>query len=227
MTEPTLASLQLPAAPTFRTGILKISTELLEDAGFPVVNGLAQMFAWRLGRGIGPCLLRNCSPAPVALTASGSSASTGGSETGGTSVGWTKLRGLVKAIDPAYRTSPKCGWLMSSNTLLSFSAIVTKQGLPLISARYDDQGRQVLLGFPVFICPSMPALGLNNKPVAFGDMGYFVTRTVNTSNIITRLNERFAEYGQVGFRTSLRCNGALRCATAGQVPVKVIQNAAA
>lgn len=223
--EPTLQSLQLPAAPTFRTGILKLSIELLQDMGFPFVDELARAFAWRLDRGIGPVLVAQLlGQAPLGVTASGSSANTGGSETGGTSIGWADLVNTVKSVDPAYRASGAF-WLMNDSTRTTINGVVTKQGTPMVVPQYDSAGRQVLLGYPIAICPSMDSIGLNKKPVAFGATRYFATRVVKSSNQVIRLNERFAEYGQVGFRSMLRCNGALRCASAAQVPIKVLQNA--
>lgn len=225
LVEPGLLSLQIPTAPTYRTGILKLSIESLQDAGFPVVSELARSFAWRIARGVGPVLVTQLlSQAPVGLTAAGSSLNTGGSETGGTSIGWQDLANLVLSVDPAYRAAGAY-FLMNDSTRTKLNAIVTKQGVPMIHPKYDSAGRQLLLGHPIAVCPSMPNIGVNAKPVAFGATSYFVTRVVKNSASVVRLNERFADFGQVGFRSWIRANGVLRLAAAEHVPVAVLQNA--
>jgi len=204
------AQLGIPA--TFRSGIVRLSVELLQDSAFPVAGFLAQSFAVRLARGIGPSLvasLLSFAPGAVGFAALGSGPNTGGSETGATSIGWQDLAGLVGSVNSAYKSLPKCFWLMNANTQASINSVVCKSGQPLIHPVYDDDGRQLILGFPVATSPSMPNIAPTNLPVAFGCFSYFVTRIVQNATRIQTLTERFAEFGQVGYKASMRANGVL------------------
>lgn len=216
------------SAETFRSGMVRVSHELLQDAGVPLADILGQAFAIRLVRGIGPVLVTALlSGAKSGRTATGSAASTGGSETGANSVGWADLTALVKSVNPAYRATEKVWWLMNDNSLLALDSVITKQGLSMIHPQYDSEGRRTLLGYPVAICPSMPDIGANATPIAFGATGYFNTITIKDGTAIKALFERFVEYGQVGYRAQMRANGVLLAVTASDSPVKVLTNAAA
>jgi HK97 family phage major capsid protein len=220
----TAATLGTPS--TYRTGLIKCSRELAEDSRIPIADILAQAFAIRIGRGVGPALVSALlSAAKVGPTANGSAANSGGSETGVESIGWTDLVDLVKSVDPAYRSARKCGWLMNDDTLLALDSVITKQGLPMVKPLYDAEGRRLLLGYPVGICPSMPDIGAGKTPIAFGATGYFITRLVRNSTRIAVLEERFAELGQIAYRAQTRANGTLLAVTSTNSPVKLLQNA--
>jgi HK97 family phage major capsid protein len=201
----------LPAAPTFRTPVLLVSRELFEDTAFDIAEVLTMVHALQFGLGIGPSLVAALLAASKTGTiASGSASSSGNSdETGGTSVGWADLIALRKIVQPVYRLGPKCGFLMNDNTLASLDSQLDKSGRPIFPQNYNEDGRRVLQGFPVFISPSMPDIGPGNTPIAFGNFRYFVTRIVAESIIIRVLQERYALSGQIGYFAKLRCNGAL------------------
>ena len=52
-TDPTTAGVQVPTASTYRTNLVKVSLELLQDSAFDSSDYLARSFAIRLARGIG------------------------------------------------------------------------------------------------------------------------------------------------------------------------------
>ena len=223
----------LPAAPTYRTPMLLVSRELFEDTAFDIAEVLTLVHGLQFGLGIGPNLVAALLGAAVTgATASGSVSSTGGAESGADSIGWADLIALRTSVSPAYRTGPKCGWLLNDDTLASLDAQLDKSGRPIFPQIYNDDGRRILQGFPVFLCPSMPDIAAGKTPVAFGNCSYFVTRIVKESVIIRVLRERYALSGQVGYFAKVRCNGALLgCVTHGSPaeadsPVKLLANAA-
>lgn len=226
----TSATIQVPS--TYRTGLIVVSRELVEDSSFDISAILAQAFAIRIARGVGPNLVSTLlASAKLGVTAAGSAANTGGSETGATSIGWADLVGLVKSVDPAYRNAEKVAWLMNSDTLLALDSVITKNGQPMIHPQYLPDGRRMLLGYPVAICPSMPDIGVVGSPatpacpVAFGATSYWITRVVKGSTRVQRLEELLAEYGQIAYRGYTRANGQLLAVTSSQSPIKLLQNA--
>jgi HK97 family phage major capsid protein len=217
----------LALAPTWRSKMIKASIELIQDSGYPLDEVLSQKFAIRLARGIGAAnVTQLLSQAPVAVTAQGSAANDGGSETGGTTVGSDDLESLLSSVDPAYRMSPKCRWVMNSGTMRSIFAIKNKFGGLLYRRERNAAGEVLLLEHPIAICPSAPSIGLNNVPIAFGDLSYFVVRIVKASARVQANSERYAEFGQVGYQMFLRSNSVLAIGTGSDSPVKVLQNAA-
>jgi HK97 family phage major capsid protein len=171
--------------------------------------------------------------ADLGATANGDPNATGA--TGADSIGYPDLIALRKSVDPAYRASGKCGWLMNDNTLAALDSLTDKSGRPIIHPIYVN-GKRVLLGYPVGICPSLPDIGSDATPVLFGALGYFVVRVVRDggdkeSGRLIRITEApgYAENLLTGFKSFLRCNGALLAAQSGSpaasdAPVKYLQN---
>jgi HK97 family phage major capsid protein len=226
-------SARLGIAKTYRTSVIRVSIELAQDSNFKFTDVLIRSFAVRFGRGIGPDLVSALlAYAPLGATAGGSSKSTGGSENGTNSIGWTDLMNLIGSINPAYRALPKCAWLMNADTLLVLDSIITKQGLPLIRPTYSPEGKRLLAGYPIAICPSMDDIGAGKIPIAFGALDYFVVRLVEKETDCQVLLERFAEFGEVAYQAKLRADavlmGVIETGTSPEVwdgPIKYLQNA--
>jgi HK97 family phage major capsid protein len=78
----------------------------------------------------------------------------------------------------------------------------------------------------------MPQIGASNYPVAFGDLGFFVTRVVQQSVALKILYERYITAGLLGYFCWARVNGALLGVISSgspvvtDSPVKLLQNAA-
>jgi HK97 family phage major capsid protein len=212
-TEPAaLGQLSFPTAPTWRSGIVKVSIELDQDSAIPLDTLLARSFAVRFARGIGS---NNVSvllaAAELGATATGSASNDGGAGTGANSVGSDDLFALMASVDPAYIASPKCAWAMSYATLIAIDKLKDKQGRPLKLVRRNEQTGEIELLFkPVRICPSMPSIGTGNKCVAFGDFSRFIVRGVQGGLRVLRLEERYAEFGQIAFEAFLRSDAGLQ-----------------
>ena len=162
----------------------------------------------------------------VGTIAAGANANDGLGENGQASVGSSDLANLYSSVDPAYRIGPQVAWLMNDNTFAYLQALVTKQGLPLVSF-YD--GAQRILGKPVKICPSMDNLGSAGHPIAFGDLSYFAVRCVRDANTYVRVVKEapgLIENGEVGLQMCVRFDSNLLFPTtdSGRTPIKLLQN---
>jgi HK97 family phage major capsid protein len=221
---PGASQVALPSAPTWRSGLVKLSVELLQDSRFDPADFLAQAFAVRFARGVGASLVSTLlASAKVGRTATGDSNSGG---TGANSIGYQDLIALRTSVDAAYRASGKVWWVMSDNTLAALDNLLDKNGRPIFDAsELDSDGNRVLLGYPLAICPSMPPVASGQTPVAFGASGYFTIRVVPSVTAFKPITERWAEYLQIGFVGFMRCHGALLCATGADSPVKLLKNA--
>jgi HK97 family phage major capsid protein len=232
-TDVPVGNVTLPMAPTWRSKLVKASLELVQDSGYPLEDVLTYSFALRLARGIGQAFVPQLlSAAQLGATANGASANDGGAETGGTSIGSQDLESLVGSVDEAYRMSPKCRWLMRSSTLSMILKVLDKYGRPVFPRERNAAGEAMLLGFPVSISPSMPAVptiaSAGNIPVAFGDLSRFFVRVAKNASRLRIHQEQFAIYGQVGYEMFMRTNALLAIATsASDSPVKYLELASA
>lgn len=213
----------LNPAIAWRSGLVKMSIELLQDSAFKPVEFLADAFAKRFARGIAPTFITSLlSSAKLGRTATGD---LNAGTSGGHSVGYQDLLALRTSVNAAYRAAPKCWWLMNDNTLSALDGLLDKNGRPLLHAHFDENGNRLLLGYPVGISPTLPDIGLNATPILFGNFGFFVVRSVPSETKVNVLTERFADYGQVGFQGFIRANGGLTCVSSTDSPVKFLQNA--
>lgn len=198
--DPALSGVVVPNAKTWRTGIVKISRELLEDSAFDPSELLAKNFAIRLARGIGADI--------VATALAG--ASSGATAVSKTAIAIGDVVSLLATIDPAYLSGPKSGIAMSWTTLFQIlGGLVTAN-----QAQAALMAAKQMFGLPIFICPSLPSAGSQTKPVLAGDFGYLAVRTVEGGTNLARFDERFAETGQIGFRAFLRASSAVAVGSA-------------
>jgi HK97 family phage major capsid protein len=220
------------AAYKYTTDLIKVSIELLQDSAFNIESFLAERFAIRLGRGYERDLTNGdgsskptglltdvAASGAVAITANGSSESSGGSETGANSVGYTDLVRLEHSVDPSYRRGAK--FMFHDTTLSYLKRILDKFGRPLWTPGMKDGAPDTIVGYPYVINQSVPQIAAGNTVVAFGDMKKFLVRKVKDLSVL-RLDERYAEFGQIAYVAFSRIDS--RLIDAGTHPVNVLKN---
>lgn len=225
----------------FRSKIVAVSIELLEDSNFPLGKVLERVFAMRHARGVGAALISGSGVAAptglltavvasgaVPVIASGSSSNTGGSETGATSVGTVDIGKLYASLNPAYR--PGAVFYMHDATLQYLAQLLDKQGRPVVSFRKgledDGDGTYVIMGKRVAVCNSMPTMGSAKNPIVFGNPLYFIQRRVPSSMYVRsfRENPTLVQFGLVGFESWLRVDSGLVAPNANALPYNYIQS---
>jgi HK97 family phage major capsid protein len=133
---------------------------------------------------------------------------------------------LVHTIDPEYRSNGR--FMMHDTTLKTIKKIKILQysgdttGVPLWSPSLVGGQPDLILGYPYTINQSMAVPGSSAKKVIFGDLSKYIVRDVRDFTLL-RLDERFAELGQVAFLAFSRHDGDLL--NAGTNPVKFMQQA--
>lgn len=220
----------------YDTKMLKLSIELLQDSAFNLENYAKEQFSLRLGRilnqdftiGSGPGHTTGSPPAAdpmptgiiTAATDSGQtvigddSASPADPET---QVGYTDLVNLEHSVDRLYRRG--AAWMFHDTTLRFLKTLKDKYGRPLWLPGLAVNAPDTILSYPYFINNEMDELAAGNKTVLFGQLKKYMVRAVRELAVL-RLNERFAEYGQVAFIAFARYDGNLL--DAGTHPVKYL-----
>lgn len=213
------------------TGLVRVSLELMQDSAFSLEAFLKEAFAVRLGRGYEYYLtLGNGSNAPlgiipaiaasgaVAVTASGSSTNDGVvGNTGANSIGWQDLVGLIHSVDPTYRRGAK--FMFHDQTLAHLKTRVDKFGRPLWVPSVKEGEPDRLAGYEYVINQSIAQIAASATTVAFGLWSKFIARKVRDLSI-ARLDERFADYGEVAYVGFSRIDS--RLIDAGTHPLNVL-----
>ena len=192
------------------TGLIRVSLELMQDSAFSLESFLKEAFAVRLGRGYEYYLtLGTGTNAPMgilpaiaasgatAVVAAGSSANDGiAGNTGVNSIGYQDLVNLIHSVDPTYRRGAK--FMFSDLTLAHLKTRIDKFGRPLWVPSVRESEPDTVAGYPYVINQSFPQIAASATTVAFGMWSKFIARKVRDLSI-ARLDERFADFGEVGY----------------------------
>lgn len=187
--------------------MIKVSEELLNDSAFDLENYFRSEFARRIGN----------KEEEAFLTGDGSGKPTGiFNATGGGQLGVTaasataittdELIDLFYSLNSAYRKNAV--WLLHDSTMKTIRKLKDSNGQYLWQPALHEGGFDTLLGKRIYTSPYVPELAASKKTVAFGDFTYYwIGDRVGIT--FKRLNERFAETGQIGFIASKRLDGKL------------------
>jgi len=217
------------------TGLIRVSLELLQDSDFDFEAFLAEQFATRLGRGyeayftngngsnmptgLFPAIAASGAPVP-AVTAQGSNASDGSGSTGANSIGYQDIINLIHSVDPTYRK--KARFMLHDLTLAHLKTRLDKFGRPFWIPAAQVGQIDTLAGYPYVINQSFSTIAASAYTVAFGDWSKFVVRKVKDLQIL-RLDERFADFGEVAFVGFSRVDSNL--VDAGTHPLQLLGQA--
>lgn len=207
----------------YSSKIIKVSIQLLQDSAFDMATYLAGKLADRIGRitnahfttGTGTGQPRGVSVAAV----SGKVGTTGQT----LSVIYADLVDLEHSVDPAYRRSPKCRFMMHDSSLKVIKKLVDAQSRPLWLPGLAVQAPDTILGYPYTINQDVAVMAANARSILFGDFSKYFVRSVRGLTMM-QLRERYAEFLQVGFLGFQRFDGDL--IDAGTNPIKYYANSA-
>lgn len=187
---------------TYTSKLVRLSLQLVQDDVFNVESWLVRKLGERIGRAVAAHLATGTGTGqPEGLFTNATAGKTGG--TGQTtSVTYDDLVDLQHSIDPAYRTGAQ--WAMSDSALKMVRKLKDTQGRPLWEPSLQAGVPSTLMGSSVIIDNGIPVPAANAKSIGFGDINAaYVVRQVAGGQMM-RLDERYADFLQVGFLGFLR-----------------------
>jgi len=197
--------------------IIKVSEELLNDSAFNLEGYFATEFARRIGDkeedafffgdGVGK---------PLGILADNGGAEVGITAASATAITADEIINLFYSLRAPYRK--RAVWIFSDATMAAVRKLKGNDGQFLWQKAMNEGEHPTLLGRPVFTSAFMPDLAAGNKVALFGDLSYY---WIGDRQGVTfrRLNERYADTGQVGFLATKRLDAKLILPEA----VKVLQ----
>lgn len=200
-TDPAFGQVTLDA---FKVGqMIKVSDELLEDAAFDLEGYLADQLAKAIAT----------AEEAAFCTGNGSGKPTGIFTASGGAVGVTtaaadkitadEIIDLIYSLKAPYRQNAR--FYMNDQTVKVIRKLKDGNGQYLWQPAMAEGMPSTLLGFPVESTQA-PTISAEALVIAFGDLDYYWIAD-RTDMDIRRLNELYADYGQVGFRGSRRVDG--------------------
>lgn len=216
---PTFGSVVLKAY-TYRTPIIPVSLELLQDSAFDLDSLLSQLLTESFGRGINEHLTTGTGTGqPKGIVTCATALEENASAT---AISLDDIIALVSGVDSNYA---KVGsFMFNHKTLWELAKIKDDTGNYIWqeNARVGNPG--TLFGKPYVINDDMADIGAGNASVLFGDLSKYKIRLVKGFRVI-RLNELLAEYLSIGLFGFARADGTL--IDAGTHPVKKLVHASA
>jgi HK97 family phage major capsid protein len=211
---PTATAKQLNSY-TFRA-VLNASFEIENDDFQPVLNQFVKAYSVGFGRGIGKALINGngtSAPQGVLVGATDSGVTTAASA----GITADNIEDIFFSVNAIYRESPACAWLLNDATYKKLRKVQDLNKRPIISI---VDGRALLMGKPVRICPSISAT--QGQPgIVFGDLSHYVVR-ISRAQIIRSVNTpSTAEYGVAQYTGLVRCDAKVVDPTSGSVPAIV------
>jgi HK97 family phage major capsid protein len=191
----------------YTSGVVLVSSELLQDAAVDVEQIVRDAMAERVARKANADL----------TTADGSSkphgivtaASLGTTAASATAITFDEVMNLEHSVDPAYRALGSCRWMFNDSTLKALRQLKDGQGRYIWQPPDMKAGQPAtLLNYPYSINQAMASIATGNRTIVFGAFEKYVVRIVNQF-AIRRLVERYADFDQVGFIGFSRIDGEL------------------
>lgn len=197
--EPTFDSILLE--PKKQAFIIKVASELIEDAGFPLESTLVEQAGNAIGFRINQLATVGTGTTEtegvVTAAASGVTASA-------TALAADDLIDLAYSLDGAARAlGPK--FMVNTSTLGAIRKLKDTDGRYI----YDPvgAGQQTLLGFPILENPAMADIGTAERSVAFGFLpSYKIVQTGLQTAVST---DAYFAQDTVGYRFTYRMDGKL------------------
>jgi len=205
------ASFSQKSVDAYKAGtIIKVSEELLYDNTYNLEGYIQSRFVRRIGDLEEAAFVNGSGTKPTGFLQDADNATTA---TAADAVTADELIDLYHGPSRPYRKNG--AWLMNDGTAKAIRKLKDGNGQYLWQPGLQAGQPDILLGAPVKITGDMPDLGSANKPIAFGDFSFY--EIFDREGIfLQRLNELYAENGQIGFRAYKRVDGLLMLAEAVQ-----------
>jgi HK97 family phage major capsid protein len=212
----------------FSSKVITVPFELLQDSSIDIEAMVNARLAERLGRAQNNYFTTGTGSAQpngiVTAAGSGKVGITGETVT----VIYDDLVDLQHSVDPAYRATGRCRFMLNDDTLRVVRKIKDGNARPIFVPGYEQSVPggvpDTLLGSPITVNQSMAVMAANAKSILFGDFSYYKIRDAMQVTLFRFTDSAFASKGQVGFLAWMRSGGTFVDAAGGAV--KYFQNSA-
>ena len=204
---------KLVNAYTYTTKLIRVSRQLLEDSDTDVAGRIGRAFGRRLGTAQNAHLTTGdgSNKANGVVTAS----TAGKTAASASAITYLEMIDLKFSVDPAYRIGGR--WMMHDSTFKAAKKLLDGDNRPIFQPDVQNGRIDRIDGDPFSINMDMAEITASAKVMLYGAFSNYVIRIVN-GILMLRLEERFAEFNQVGFVGFQRIDGEL--IDAGTNPIK-------
>lgn len=196
----------------FSSKIVAVPFELLQDAQVDIEAFINSRLIERIGRATNTYFTTGTGSAQPRGIVVGAGAGKVGTTGQTLTVIVDDLIDLVHSVDPAYRASGRCGFMMNDASLKIVRKLKDTAGRPVFMPGYDGLSGPMpdsLLGYSITLNQDVAVMAASAKSILFGDMSKYVIRDVMSANLFRFTDSAYAKLGQVGFLMWARSGGNL------------------
>lgn len=198
----------------YSSKLVRVSAELLQDTAIDLESFIGSALGTRIARILNTHFTTgDNSSKPQGVVNAG----TGVTCASASAITYGELLDLQHSVDPSYRANAR--FMMHDSTLKAIRKLVDDQNRPIFQADITGASPGTLLGMPIVINQDIATIATGAKAIVCGDFSKYIIRDV-TDFTLLRLEERYADYHQVGFVGFSRHDG--RILDAGTDPLKVL-----
>lgn len=187
--------------------IIKVSEELLSDSAFNLEQYFSSEFVRRIGaKEEEAFLVGDGNKKPTGILNATGGADVGVTAASATTITADELIDLYYSLKSPYRKNAI--WVLNDSTVKVIRKLKDKNDQYLWQPGLREGEADTVLGKRLFTSPFAPEIAASAKTILFGDLSYY---WIGDRQGITfkRLNERYADYGQIGFLASKRVDAKL------------------
>jgi HK97 family phage major capsid protein len=203
----------------YSSKIVAAPYELLQDSNVDIEQFIVNRLATRLGRIQNTHFTTGTGTGQPRGVVTGSTQGRVGTSGQTLTVIFDDLVFLIHALDPAYRYSGQCSFMLNDASFGIVRRLKDSQNRPVFIPGWDGLGQKMqdtLLGYPVVVNQDVPVMAANAKSILFGDFSYYKIRDVMDMRMFRFEDSAYAKLGQVGFLAWMRSGGNLVEAVAVQ-----------
>ena len=199
----------------FRSTMIKVSEELLNDSVFNLESYIAKEFGRRIGAKEEEAFFAgDASGKPTGIFHSTGGAAVGVTAASATAITVDEVIDLYYSLKSPYRKNAK--FIMNDATVKAIRKLKDGAGQYLWQPSITAGTPDTILNRPLLTSTYVPTIEAAAKIIAFGDFSYYWLAD-RQGRSFQRLNELYAATGQVGFRATQRVDGKLILQEAIQV----------
>ena len=187
--------------------LMKVSEELLADSAFDLESYIKKEFARRIGNAEEEAFLTGDGKnKPTGILDATSGAQLGVTAAAEAAITADEIIDLFYSLRSPYRK--KAIWVLNDSTIKLIRKLKDQNGQYLWQPALRDGEFDTILGKRIYTSPFAPVATAGARTIAFGDFSYYWIGDRQGISF-KRLNEKYAETGQVGFLATKRVDGKL------------------
>lgn len=193
----------------FSSKIVAVPFELLQDSSVDIEAFVNNRLAQRIGRATNTFFTTGTGTAQprgvVTAATLGKAGATGQTVT----VIYDDLVDLIHSVDPEYRKSPACRFMLADSSLKVIRKLKDSQNRPIFLPGYDLNAKMpdTILGYGITINQDVAAMAANAKSILFGDFSKYVIRDVMGVTMFRFDDSAYIKLGQIAFLAWARSGG--------------------